>query len=547
MSRVLVIGGGLAGLQAAIAAAERGARVLLASKVHPLASHSIAATGGINAALAPGDSWEDHARDTVKAGAGLADLDAVEKVCRGAGDEVRRVEGWGVPFNRDAEGRLEAKPIGGTSRARTLFAGEHTGKAVLQALWQRALRLGVELMPDAFLTRLVSAGGRCRGAVLLDLQSGQVTGVEAGAVVIATGGLGRLYGPTTNAAICTGDGQAAALRAGAALRDMEMTQFYPTCLPGSGALLTEEVRTRGALLINDRGERFMARYAPEAMEMAGRDVLSRALFAELAAGRRVFLDCRPVGHEELTVRLRAFHGLMLGMTGVDVTREPVEVMPAFHYQMGGIATDIEARTNVPGLLAAGECACVSLHGGNRIGANSLLETLVMGRTAGLSAVAEAERVDAAGAAVEEAARAEADRIARLRARPGDGREVAALADRMRAVMAADVGIIRTEEALARATAALESLGAEVAAAGPGDDAPQMNLALRRLCELENLLLLGRAVVASARARHESRGAHYRSDHPVLADQALHTEVSLGDGGALRLERAPVRGSAGGPS
>jgi len=394
---LLIIGGGLAGLRAAIEAARSPLklRVALISKVHPLRSQSVAATGGINAALGPDDSWESHAFDTIVASDWLADQDAVEIMCREAADDIRALERMGVMFNRDEEGRLGAKSLAGSNKSRTIFVGEITGKAILNVLFEQCLKLDVAIYSDWYVTSLVVEDGTCSGLVAIDIRTGRIHSFKARAVVLATGGLGRLYTPTTNFLISTGDGLSLAYRAGAHLMDMEMTQFYPTTLKSNGSCVTEAARTLGALLLNSSGERFMQRYDAANMEMAGRDLISRAIQMEIDKGNGVdgcvLLDCRPL-QEKLTRQLGVLVELAEIYAGVDVTKEPLPIVPAFHYQMGGIKTDVEGATSLSGLYAAGECACISVHGANRLGANSLLETIVFGRRAGQSAAMHAKSI-----------------------------------------------------------------------------------------------------------------------------------------------------------
>jgi succinate dehydrogenase / fumarate reductase flavoprotein subunit len=540
MKRVLVIGGGLAGLRAAIAAAENGALVTLVSKVHPLSSHSIAATGGINVALGGEDSWESHVEDTLQASGGLADRDAVEKICREAVEELQILERWGVPFDRDSSGRLGAKPLGGSSQARTVFAGSHTGKAVLQALWQKAMSVGVCILEDCFLLELVISGETCCGAVLLDLKEGKIIAHSAGAVLLATGGLGQVYSPTSNATICTGDGVAAALHAGASLLDMEMTQFYPTCFPDRGICVTEEARTKGAVLVNDRQERFMLRYDRALLDLANRDVLCRAMFAEISTGRQIFLDCAAVPREELEGSLRDLSELSRMLANVDVSRQQLPVVPAMHYHMGGIGTDLEGETTIPGLLSAGECACVSVHGANRIGGNSLLETLVMGHTSGKTSAriaCESDRDVVRRRAVELG-----DHIQDLRCRVGDPRALPQLRRRLGRVMSEKVGIVREAAELRMAADMIEDLQEEASACAPCDSSEVFNKAIRQWFELANLVALAHVIAASAVARCESRGAHYRADFPRMGTVAEHLRLKQGHNGKLVVDFVPVRES-----
>lgn len=533
---VIVVGGGLAGLAAAVAAAERGTEVALWSKTHPLASPSVAATGGINAALGDDDSWETHAADTLAAACGVADADAVALVCSEAGDEVRRLESFGVPFNRDVEGWLGTKPLAGGSTARTLFAGDHTGRAMVQALWQRAERLGVALREPVVLLRVVVSDGRCHGALGFDVRTGEVVRAH-GAVLLATGGLGQVYGTTTNATVSTGDGAAAALAAGAVLRDMEMTQFYPTAYLPSGMCVTEEARSLGATLVNDRGERFLAEHDPERMELAGRDVIARAIFAERAAGRETFLDCRSMPPEDLAGPLRAFVDLTIRLIGASPADALVPVAPALHYSMGGVVTDLHGETTVPGLFCAGEVACLSVHGANRIGANSLLETVVMGRRAGAAAtVADASPAlvarDAAGAAAELAA------LLARRGAPAPGAR-----RHLGAVMDAHAGIVRDEASLRAAVAALEEAQHDVDTRPLGDASSSWNGAVGRHLELCNMVWVAQAIVQGALARTESRGAHHRADAPTGAVvEARHVDLVRVAGG-IAVTTSPVRAAA----
>ncbi len=520
--RVVVVGGGLAGLRAAIAAALAGADVRLLSKVHPLASTSSSATGGISAAIRPDDAWEDHAADTLRGGAGLADHDAVVRVCAGAAAEVRQLAEWGAPFDRAADGGIGAKGISGNSRSRMVAAGDHTGRAILRTLWRRALAAGVEVRSDALLLDLLGEGA-VTGVRGLDLVTGEIFVEPADAAVLATGGLGRVYAPTTNPAIATGDGTAAALRFGASLRDMEMTQFYPTCLPGSGVCVTEEARVKGAWIVDDRGERFLLAVDPQA-ELANRDVLSRALFAQARAGRRVYLDCRHLG-DVLRGPLASFRALMRRLAGIDVAEELLPVTPAHHYQMGGIATDAGGHTGVPGLFAAGECACVSVHGANRIGGNSLLETLVFGGLAGRAAAA-VEPVGSEPPAPEAVAR-------------GPALPLAGPLARLRSTMTDRVGILRDGPTLEAAAADLHAVDAELAAM----PTPAHPAAHRRLVEARNAALLGRVIAVAALARAERRGAHWRTDAPPDLGTPRHTEASLRPGGSIHVDGSAVRGGA----
>src|ERR687894_86187 len=395
---VLVIGAGLAGQRAALAAAETGASVGIISKVHPVRSHSNAAQGGINAALDPEDSWESHAFDTVKGSDYLGDQDAIEIMCREAPQEILDLEHMGVVFHRNEEGRLGTRAFGGASAARTYYVADITGQAILHVLYEQLMKHEeVYRYEEWFTTALVQDDdGKIAGAVTRNIRDGSMELFPAKTVILATGGNGQVFNPTTNALICTGDGIAMAYRAGAALMDMEMVQYHPTTLAGLGLLITEGARGEGAHLYNAEGERFMEKYAPNKMELASRDVVSRAEQTEINEGRgfpdgTVALDITVVPRKRIHEALREIVLVGKDFAGVDITREPIRIKPGNHYTMGGIKTDVWGATDIPGLYAAGEVACVSVHGGNRLGANSLLDTLIFGRRSGEHAAERAKR------------------------------------------------------------------------------------------------------------------------------------------------------------
>src|SRR5919109_770934 len=394
---VLVIGAGLAGQRAALAAAEQGVSVGIMSKVHPVRSHSNAAQGGINAALQEGDTWESHAFDTVKGSDYLGDQDAIEIMCREAPEEILHLEHLGVTFHRNEEGKLGTRAFGGASQARTYYVADITGQAIMHVLYEQLMKHSelISRYEEYFTTRLVlDEDGSCAGAVLRNVADGAMELFEAKNVILATGGNGQIWHPTTNALICTGDGIAMAYRVGAPLMDMEMIQYHPTCLARRGFLITEGARGEGAHLLNAKGERFMERYAPNKMELASRDVVSRAEMTEINEGRgfpdgTVALDITVVPRKRVHEALREIGNVGRDFAGVDITKDPIHIKPGNHYIMGGIKTAVNGQTEIPGLYAAGECACVSVHGGNRLGANSLLDTLVFGRRSGLHAAQRA--------------------------------------------------------------------------------------------------------------------------------------------------------------
>src|SRR5438477_4135466 len=393
---VLVIGAGLAGQRAALAAAEEGVSVGSLAKVHPVRSHSNAAQGGINAALNPEDSWESHAFDTVKGSDYLGDQDAIEIMTREAPGEILELEHLGVTFHRNEEGRLGTRAFGGASAARTYYVADITGQAILHVLYEQLMKNDeVFRYEEWFTTNLVRDDeGHVAGCVARNMRDGHMEALAAKTVILATGGNGQIYNPTTNALICTGDGIAIAYRVGAHLMDMEMVQYHPTTLAGNGLLITEGARGEGAHLYNAQGERFMENYAPNKMELASRDVVSRAEQTEINEGRgfpdgTVALDITVVPRKRIHEALREIVNVGRDFAGVDITREPIHIKPGNHYVMGGVKTDVNGHTNVHGLYAAGEVACVSVHGGNRLGANSLLDTLVFGRRSGAHAAERA--------------------------------------------------------------------------------------------------------------------------------------------------------------
>src|ERR671939_298693 len=385
---VLVIGAGCAGMRAAIEAFDAGADVAIVSKIHPTRSHSGAAEGGINAALgnASEDNPEIHAFDTVKGSDYLGDQDAIQILCDEAPGDVYQLEHWGAVFSRTEDGRIAQRPFGAAGEPRTAYAADITGHVLVHVLYEQVMKRNIQTYEEYFAWQLVVDGDRCRGVIAWNLIDGGLATIGAKTVILATGGAGRLYTGTTNAYACTGDGMAQALQLGIALKDMEMMQFHPTTLSPTGILITEGCRGEGAYLLNSDGDRFLKRYAPNAMELASRDVISRAEQTEIDEGRgvdgNVLLDLRHLGAEKILERLHGTRELSMTFAGVDPIYEPIPVRPGAHYHMGGVDTDVWGRTNVEGLYAAGECACVSVHGANRLGGNALMETITYGKRSG---------------------------------------------------------------------------------------------------------------------------------------------------------------------
>jgi succinate dehydrogenase / fumarate reductase flavoprotein subunit len=522
---VLVIGAGLAGMRAAIEAQRAGANVAIVTKVHPVRSHSNAAQGGINAALEEEDSWESHAFDTVKGSDYLGDQDAIEIMCREAPQDIIDLENMGVIFNRDEEGRLGSRNFGGASFARTYFVADYTGQAILHVMFEQLMKAGLRIYEEWFVTRLLIEDGRCAGAVALDIRTGRFHVVRARATILCTGGLGRVYEPSTNALIVTGDGMALAYRAGAPLMDMEMVQYHPTTLKGSGVLITEAARGEGAYLINALGERFMAnpRYnAQHKMELASRDVVSRAEQIEIDEGRGVdgcvLLDCRYLGRELILTRLPYIRDLALDVMNIDIIEQPLPVRPGMHYQMGGIKTDVDGATRISGLYAAGECACVSVHGGNRLGANSLLETVVFGRRSGRAASDYASQVTFASVNEEAIVAGEEARVRELFSRPPNGDRTAKLRWEMATTMDKYVGIFRDRAGLQTAIDTIRELKERYCRLPVDDHGRVFNTALVFHYELGFMLDCAEAIAVSALNREESRGAHWRADFPQRDDE-----------------------------
>ena len=518
---VLVIGAGLAGLRAALEAKKHNSDVAILSKVHPVRSHSNAAQGGINAALSEDDSWELHAFDTVKGSDYLGDQDAIEIMCRESAQDLIDLEHMGVIFNRDEQGQLGTRAFGGQTYARTFFVADFTGQAILHVMYEQLLKLRVNVYEEWFATSLIVEDGHCCGAVALEILTGKLHGIRAKAIILATGGLGRLYEPSTNALIVTGDGMALAYRAGAPLMDMEMVQYHPTTLKANGVLITEGARGEGAYLLSANGERFMKRYAPNKMELAARDICSRAEQTEITEGRGidecVLLDCRHLGRELIRTRLSQIYEIALDYANVDLTKEPIPIRPGMHYQMGGIKTDTNGATRISGLYAAGECACLSLHGGNRLGANSLLETVVFGRRTGKAAAEYAGTIDQHKVPDSHASSDDTE-IRNIMKRTSSGDTAAKIRLEMGRAMNQHVGVFRTDEGLKEAARVLQQLRERSERVPVQDKGKIFNLNLTFVLELGFMLDCAESIVASALGRRESRGAHFRTDFPKRDDR-----------------------------
>jgi fumarate reductase flavoprotein subunit len=558
---VLVVGGGGAGLRAAIAVAEThpALSVAVVSKVYPMRSHTVSAEGGAAAVIKAGDSLDAHAYDTISGGDWLCDQDAVEAFVKEAPEEMLRLEHWGCPWSREPDGHVAVRPFGGMKVQRTWFAADKTGFHMLHTLFQTTLKYdGIRRFDESFVTRLLVDEGRCQGVVAIELATGQVRAITARAVILCTGGCGKIFPFTTNANIKNGDGMALAYRAGAPLKDMEFVQYHPTGLPFTGILITEAARAEGGWLLNKDGYRYLQDYdlgKPEpkpvlrSMELGPRDRLSQAFVKEQEKGRTlegpygnyVHLDVRHLGRKAIEKKIPFVRELCLKYENIDPVSEMIPVRPVVHYMMGGISTDIQGATPLLGLYAAGEAACVSINGANRLGSNSLTELLVFGARAGKAAGAFAAAQKPAGPAVLAQAQDEGRRLLdRLRRTEGTER-IATLRTEMHQTMEASAGIYRTGAALAGAAARIEDLRRRSEAVSLDDHSLTFNTELTSALELSYMLDLAAAIVQSALQRKESRGSHQRTDHPARDDGKYlsHSLAYRTEDGPPRIEYLPV--------
>jgi succinate dehydrogenase/fumarate reductase flavoprotein subunit len=529
---VLVVGAGCAGMRAAIEAHDLGADVALLSKIHPVRSHSGAAEGGINAALgnASEDSPEEHAFDTVKGSDYLGDQDAIEILCNEAPGDVYQLEHWGAVFSRTEDGRIAQRPFGAAGAPRTAYAADITGHVLIHVLYEQVMKRQLQVYEEFFAWKLVIDDDRCQGVIAWDLINGGLKTIGAKTVVLATGGAGRLYTGTTNAYACTGDGMALALRVGVPLKDMEMMQFHPTTLSPTGVLITEGTRGEGAYLLNAEGERFLKTYAPNAMELASRDVISRAEQVEIDEGRgvngNVLLDMRHLGAEKILERLHGTRELAMTFAGVDPIHEPIPVRPGAHYHMGGVDTDHEeGKTEMEGLYAAGECACVSVHGANRLGGNALMETITYGRRAGAAAADWA--LTHTTVAVPPSVEADAQRELKTLLDRREGERPWQIRDELAKTMHENFGVFRRENQMKEQERIVGYLRERYEQVVVDDKGEVFNNDLTQALELGFLLELAECMVVAGIERKESRGAHARPyDYPERDDEDFmrHTTV-----------------------
>ncbi|GAB7018008.1 FAD-binding protein [Halostagnicola bangensis] len=584
---VIVVGAGGAGLRAAVAANEAGADVAMVTKLHPVRSHTGAAEGGINAALREGDDWELHAYDTMKGSDYLGDAPAVETLAQDAPEETITLEHWGLPFSREDDGRVSQRPFGGLSFPRTTYAGAETGHHLLHTMYEQVVKRGIQVYDEWYVMNLATSDEpdpndrTCHGVVGYDVQSGQIEGFKANdGVILATGGPGQAFDHTTNAVSCTGDGHAMAYRAGVPLEDMEFIQFHPTTLPSTGVLLSEGVRGEGGILYNNEGERFMFEhgYANNDGELASRDVVARAELTEVSEGRGVedeyvHLDMRHLGEERIIDRLENILHLAEDFEGADGLVEPMPVKPGQHYAMGGIETDENGETCVSGLYAAGECACVSVHGANRLGGNALPELIVFGKragyhaaggdlgdaeietgytdaveeeddtefpvqpgSAGLEPIGDDVAADGSGqvadaeGVLERAVETESERIDRLMNKD-DGVQHAEIRSKLQKAMTDYVNVFRTEEGIKQALEIIRECREEYRDVYVADPSTTFNTDLQMTYETRNLIDVAETIALGALVRNEFRGAHWRQENQTRDDEnwLKHTLVSWNAG------------------
>jgi succinate dehydrogenase / fumarate reductase flavoprotein subunit len=544
---VLIVGAGGAGLRAAVAAHEAGADVAMVSKLHPVRSHTGAAEGGINAALKEEDDWRDHAYDTVKGSDYIGDQDAIETMTEEAPKEVINLENMGMAFSRDDNGKVSQRAFGGLSFPRTTYASDKTGHMLLHTMYEQVMKRGVTVYDEWHVTNVVRDNGKCHGVVAYDIQTGNVEGFAAGATVFATGGMGQVFEHTTNAVSCTGDGMSMAYRAGVPMEDMEFVQFHPTTLPSTGILITEGCRGEGGILYNNEGERFMYEYgyAPNDGELASRDVVSRAELTEVQEGRgfaddTVHLDLTHFGEEKIEERLAQILELARDFEDVDPVTEPIPVKPGQHYSMGGIACNADGETELPGMYAVGEAACVSVHGANRLGGNALLELVVFGRLAGEHA-ANNHLTNVSTTSVEEAVKDERARIDSLM--DGTGEHQSEIRQDVQEVMTEKVNVFRDEEGLMDALETIQEARERYQDVNVKDSSHTFNTDLTQTIELRSILDVAEAVTLGALERTESRGAHWRYENQERNDDdwlkhtmVYHTE----DGPSVEYEDVEIK-------
>lgn len=550
---VLVVGGGLTGLRAAMQADDAGLDVVVISKVNPLRSHSVAAQGGMNASLGnvkgendAEDSWEMHAYDTVKGSDYLADQDAVELMCREAPKSVIELEHLGTVWSRLENGKIAQRPFGGAGFPRTCYAADRTGHNALHTLFEQVVARRIPVYEEFFVTSLVTKDGRCMGLTAIDISTGNIHGFSSKATLMATGGFGRIFHRSTNAIINTADGQALAMDAGVPLKDMEFVQFHPTTLYGTNILMSEGARGEGGILVNKSGERFMKRYAPNSMDLAPRDVVARSIEQEILEGRAydegyVHLDLTHLGSDRIKERLPGIRQIAMDFAGVDPIEKPVPIQPGQHYSMGGIDVDKNGSTQLRGLFAAGECSCISVHGANRLGGNSLLETVVFGRLVADKIIEEIQKVEQPEMEpVLAAVKSMENKIENILQREG-GEKFFSIKTDLTQTMQKKFGIFRDNDTMEEGLSEIEVLKERFSKSCFNNKEPAYNQALIQFLELESMLKIAEVVAVGAIKRRESRGSHKRNDYPDRDDEKFlkHTIVTSKEG-KLVINYKPVK-------
>ncbi len=551
---IIIVGGGAAGLRAAMSAIEYNDKLKIAivSKVYPMRSHTVSAEGGAAAVLKDYDNLDLHCFDTIKGSDYLADQDVVEYFVNESPDEILRLEHWGCPWSRDSDGRVSSRAFGGMSVKRTVYAADKTGFHMLHSLFQRTLMYeNIERFDEWFVTSLLTDKGKVTGLTAIDLKTGELNAICANSVILSTGGAGKVYKFTTNASICTGDGMALAYRAGVPMKDMEFVQFHPTLLPVNGILLTEGARGEGGYLVNKDNERFLKNYAPEKMELGPRDLLSRALLTEINEGRGfdgpygsyIGLDLRHLGEDVIETKLPLVKEISENFAGINPSHELIPVRPGEHYSMGGISVDITGSTSVKGLFSAGESACISLNGANRLGSNSLTECLVFGAYTGRSAAEHAtnsknksKEIDVNSLLLSEEKRI----FSNLLGKEKNTEKVSVIRDEMQLNMDNLVGVFRNEEDCLKACKVISKLKSRFKKVGVSDKERPFNTELVSVLELDFMLDVAEAIAHSALNRKESRGSHYRNDYVKRNDSKfLKHSLAYKTNDGLKLKYIPV--------
>ncbi len=541
----VIIGGGVAGLRAAIEIGS-SSKVLVVSKVHPMRSNSVSAQGGINAAISSEDSWQRHMEDTVRGGAFLNDQDAVEILCKNAGSAIEELDKMGVFFSRNKDGKISQRRFGAQTEERTCHASDKTGQTILGTLYWQAKKKSISFLDEVYVLKVVIENNVCKGIICIDIKTGEILVINSKSTLIASGGYARLYGVSSNNQTNTGDMHALMLREGVPLQDMEFVQFHPTGLFPSGILIGEAARAYGGMMVNEKGERFMQRY-DDRMELASRDVISKAMYKEIKSGRGIKqnaylnLDMTKIDNDIIDRDLPQIRDIAKTFAGVDVKTQPLPVQPTAHYSMGGIPVDKTCRVqalggSVVGLYAAGECSCLSVHGANRVGGNSLLETVVFGRVAGKEMGIHNLRTHPTiinDAMLKE----QLVYVGNLRKKNGT-EKLFSLRTELATMMDNLVGVVRDQRGLSNARDQVKELRKRYEHIGLQDQGKVFNTELLEAIELRNMLDVAEAVIMSALSRKESLGAHQRSDYPHATKQYQHT-LAYREGGMINIEMKNV--------